>query len=87
MTVRIALLSLPSTTVMMSLIDSWKKSSLLMVPVTGVVVPIVYPVPEARVKATVSFGSTVVSGVGSTITVAVVALAAKVTVLLVPVRV
>ena len=52
-------------------------SSLLIVPVTGVVVPIVYPVPEARVKATVSFGSTVVSGVGSTITVAVDKPAAK----------
>ncbi len=71
----------------MSLMESWEKSSLLIVPVTGVVVPTVYPVPVARVKMTVSSGSTVVSAVGSTITVAVDELAAKVTVLLVPVRV
>jgi len=62
--------------------ESWEGtlvSSLVIVPVTAVVVPTVYPVPVARVKATVSLLSTVVSAVGSTITVAVAELAAKVT--------
>jgi hypothetical protein len=81
-----ALLSLPSTTVM-SLMESWEKSSLLIVPVTALGVPTVYPVPEARVKITVSLLSTIVSAVGLTVTVAVDEPAAKVTVLLVPVRV
>ena len=40
---------------------------------------------EARVKATVSSGSTVKSAVGSTVTIAVAEPAAKVTVLPVPV--
>ncbi len=51
----------------------------VIVPVTAVVVPIVYPVPEARVKMTVSLLSAVVSGVGSTITVAVAEPATKMT--------
>ncbi len=50
-----------------------------MVPVTAVVVPMVYPVPLAMVMATVSSLSKTVSAVGLTVTVAVLELAAKVT--------
>ena len=55
-----------------------------MVLVTAVVVPTVYPVPEAKVKATVSSVSTAISAVGSMVKVAVVAPAANVMVLPVP---
>ena len=39
-------------------------SSLVMVPITGVVVPILYPVPATSVTITVSLGSIVVSTLG-----------------------
>jgi len=50
-----------------------------MVPVTAVVVPMLYPVPAAKVRDTVSWSSGVVSPVGSTVTVAVDDPAEKVT--------
>ena len=81
LTVRIARVSLPSITVR-SLIEravAGAGSSLRMVPVTAVVVPILYPVPGARVKATVSLLSTVASALGSTVTVAMAEFWAKVT--------
>ena len=56
-------------------------SSLVMVEVTERVVPIVYPVPVASVKTTVSSGSTVVSAVGSMVRVVVLEPAAKAMVL------
>jgi hypothetical protein len=74
---------LPSV-VLTSLMESVGRSSLVIVPVTGVVVPIVYPVPDAKVKITVSSGSIVVSAVGSRVKVAVAELAVKVMVLPVP---
>ena len=46
-------------------------SSLAIVPTTAAVVPMVYPVPGVSVRATVSSGSTLVSAVASTVTVAV----------------
>ena len=55
------------------------RSSLRMVPVTAVVVPMVYPVPLPRVMSTVSSLSNTVSAVGLTVTVAVLELAVKVT--------
>src|SRR5262249_22983195 len=54
-------------------------SSLVIVPVAGLPAGL-YPVPEVTVRTTVSFGSTVVSAVGSMVTVAVVAPAANDTV-------
>ena len=56
-------------------------SSLVIVPTTAVGVPTVYPVPAARVRATVSSTSTELSAVGLTVTTAVEAPAAKVTLL------
>ena len=50
-----------------------------MVPVIAVVVAMLYPVPEAKVRDTVSWSSGVVSAVGSTVTVAVDEPAVKVT--------
>ena len=59
-------------------------SSLLMVPVTGAVVPTVYPSPLTRVSTTVSFSSISISADGSTMTLAVADPAAKVTVFVMP---
>ena len=55
------------------------RSSLVIVPVTAPDVPRLYPVPEAKVRDTVSSSSGVVSAVGLTMTVAVDDPAAKVT--------
>ena len=54
------------------------RSSLLMVATTGEEVPMEYPEPVARESATVSLGSILESAVGSTVSVAVEELAAKV---------
>jgi hypothetical protein len=56
----------------------------MIVPVTAVVVPTVYPVPVARVRTTVSSNSTVLSAVGSIVRLAVAEPAAKTIVLPVP---
>jgi hypothetical protein len=61
----------------MAVTDTCGKSLLRMVPVTAAVVPMVYPVPAARVSETVSSGSIVVSIVGSIVRVAVAEPAAK----------
>ena len=57
-------------------------SSFWIVPTTAPAVPTAYPVPLCKVSATVSSGSTSVSAVGSTVTVAVAEPAAIVTLLL-----
>ena len=60
------------------------RSSLMIVPTTGDVVPMVYPVPAASERAMVSLGSTPVSAVGFPETVAVAEPVLKVMVLPVP---
>ena len=61
--------------------DSRVVSSLRIVPTTPSVVPMLYPVPAARVRVMVSSGSNSTSTVGSTVTVVVAELAANVSVL------
>ncbi len=50
-----------------------------MLPVTVLVVPMVYPVPDVRVSATVSLPSLTTSELGSSVRMATLDLAAKVT--------
>ena len=76
---RTALVLRPSTTVRLLIDRVGGSSSLRIVAITGVGVPTVYAVPDTKVKLTVSSGSMLVSVVGLTVTVAVAAPAAKVT--------